>query len=815
MSCLDREVYVRRIFFFSIAVAFLLLVNVTYAQDLLFAPAVNYGVGINPHAIFAADLDGDGDNDLATANNLSDDVSILMNNGNGTFQAAVDYRAGTTPNSVVAVDLDSDGDKDLAVANWGSDNVSILLNNGDGTFQAPVNYGAGSNPIRISAADLDGDSDNDLAVANYSSENVSILLNTGTGTFQEAVNHWAGRGVCSSFAVDLDGDGDKDLAVTNGFMYNYNVLVLLNDGDGTFQRPVYYGAGSHAWSIFAADLDGDGDNDLAVPNQGSNNVSILMNKGNATFVSSVQYEVGIGPTAVFAADLDGDEDKELAVVHEYSDSLWILENTGNGTFQLGAKYGTGREPTEVFSVDLDGDGYNDLAVANKLPGNVSILINCSFASSTWHVAVDGSDLTGDGSEQYPFATIQHGVDSATTRDTVLVHPGTYTGLGNRDIDFGGEYIVLKSVVGPEETIVDCQGTQSEPHRGFRFHSGENHYARVEGFTITNGYAPEDDTVHSDLGTLVYAHGGGIFCDSASSPTIKECRIINNHALWKGYGSGGDGGGGIYCYKSSPVLEDNMISGNSSGNGGGVALSRSSAHLVQNVITGNHSLHEGGGIALNGSNDILVSNTVSGNSAVVGGGVWLNGASPSLERCIIALNVGGSLVCSGSGNDPVLTYCDIYDSGIPSWPSCVSGQLGQNGNISGDPLFCDAANSDYHISGYSPCAPANNYWDGTLIGALYPNCGTLFCGDANMDGQLTSADVELLQAYYFFQTPPDLYVPVGAVDMDCSGRISLNDLIMLAGYLYGYGPTPCCALPPPPPKRPELPTPDFDAGGPMQ
>jgi hypothetical protein len=433
----------------------------------------------------------------------------------------------------------------------------------------------------------------------------------------------------------------------------------------------------------------------------------------------------------------------------------------------------------------------------------------------WHVAVNGDDLTGDGSEQYPFATIQHGVVSALTGDTVLVHPGTYTGPGNRDIDFHGKDIVLMSEAGPEVTIIDCQGTELEPHRGFWYHSGETNAARVEGFTITNGYAPEDDTVITDLGTLVYAHGGGIFCDSASSPTIKECRIINNHALWKGYGSGGDGGGGIYCYKSSPVLEDNVISGNSSDNGGGVALSQSSAHLIRNLIVDNHSSHEAGGVALLGSTDVLESNTISGNTAVVGGGVWLNSSSPTMARCVISFNSGGSFVCSGSSNVPVLTFCDIYESGIYSWPACISGQLGQNGNFSADPMFCDAANGDYHLSGYSPCAPANNYWDGTLIGALEPACNNLLCGDANMDGQLTSADVELLQAYYFFQTPPDTYVPVGAADMDCNDRISLNDLVMLAGYVYGHGPTPCCAPPPPPPKRPELPTPDFDAGGPIQ
>ena len=422
----------------------------------------------------------------------------------------------------------------------------------------------------------------------------------------------------------------------------------------------------------------------------------------------------------------------------------------------------------------------------------------------WHVSVSGSDETGNGSEQYPFATIQHGVDSALTGDTVLVHPGTYTGPGNRDIDFNGKDITLISQNGPEETTVDCQGSASEPHRGFWYHSGETNAARVEGFTITNGYAPEDDTILTDLGTLVYAHGGGIFCDSASSPTIKECRIINNHALWKGYGSGGDGGGGIYCYKSSPVLEDNVISGNSSGNGGGVALSQSSAHLIRNLIVDNHSSHEAGGVALLGSTDVLESNTISGNNAVVGGGVWLNSSSPTMARCVIAINAGGSFVCSGSSNDPFLTYCDIYQSGGSSWPACVLDQLEQDGNLSADPMFCDGTNGDYHISGYSPCAAENNYWDGTLIGALGVGCHELVCGDADMDGQLTEADVELLQAYYFFQTPPDTYIPIGAVDMDCSNRISLNDLLILAGYFYGNGPAPCCVPPPPPPppKRPD-------------
>jgi len=124
----------------------------------------------------------------------------------------------------------------------------------------------------------------------------------------------------------------------------------------------------------------------------------------------------------------------------------------------------------------------------------------------------------------------------------------------------------------------------------------------------------------------------------------------------------------------------------------------------------------------------------------------------------------------------------------------------------DPLFCNPASGDYSLNNSSPCAAKNNIC-GVQIGRLSPNCGTLICGDANMDGQLTAADVDLLKAYYFSITP-DVFVPVGAADMDCNDRICLNDLIMLAGYFYGFGPTPCCAQPP---KRFELPQRDDDRG----
>jgi hypothetical protein len=338
-----------------------------------FAPAVNYGAGDAPYSVFCADLDGDGDLDLAVANCMSTIVSILMNNGDGTFQSAVNYGAGANPYSVFCADLDGDGDLDLAVANEGSDNVSILKSNGDGTFQTKVDYGAGVGPVSLFCADLDGDGDLDLAVANNGSGNVSILKNNGDGTFQTKVDYGTGVYPYSVFCADLDGDSDLDLAVAN--TGSNNVSILKNNGDGTFQTAVNYGTGDYPYSVFCADLDGDGDLDLAVANDGSNNVSILKNNGDGTFQTAVNYGAGDYPASVFCADLDGDGDLDLAVANDGSNNVSILKNNGDGTFQSAVNYGAGAIPSSVFCADLDGDTDLDLAVANVGSDNVSILKN--------------------------------------------------------------------------------------------------------------------------------------------------------------------------------------------------------------------------------------------------------------------------------------------------------------------------------------------------------------------------------------------------------------------------------------------------------
>ena len=183
--------------------------------------------------------------------------------------------------------MDGDTALDLAVANWYSENVSILMNNRDGTFQTAVSYGAGDGASLLFCAHLDGDAALDLAVASYLSDSVFILKNNGNGTFQTKVGYGVGDSPYSVFCADLDGDTDLDLAVTN--QKNDKISILKNNGNGTFQTAVNYGAGDSPVSVFCADLDGDSDLDIAAANDNGGNVSILLNQT----VTDVEEDEGI------------------------------------------------------------------------------------------------------------------------------------------------------------------------------------------------------------------------------------------------------------------------------------------------------------------------------------------------------------------------------------------------------------------------------------------------------------------------------------------------------------------------------------------
>jgi hypothetical protein len=193
--------------------------------------------------VAVGDFNGDGVQDLAVANYDSDRVSVLLGNGDGSFQAAHDFGVWFpinpapvtfSPVSVAVGDFNGDGVQDLAVANAGEfgdwcvgSSVSVLLGYGGGRFQPAQGFGLDCYRISVAVGDFNGDGAEDLAVASSSAGTVSVLLGNGDGSFQAAQNFGASSHPFSVAVGDFNGDGKPDLAVVNG--YSANVSVLINN----------------------------------------------------------------------------------------------------------------------------------------------------------------------------------------------------------------------------------------------------------------------------------------------------------------------------------------------------------------------------------------------------------------------------------------------------------------------------------------------------------------------------------------------------------------------------------------------------------
>lgn len=385
--------------------------------------------------------------------------------------------------------------------------------------------------------------------------------------------------------------------------------------------------------------------------------------------------------------------------------------------------------------------------------------------------------TGEGS----FKTIQDAIDNARDGDTIVMADGCYYGPGNRDIDFLGKAVTLRSMsMIAQACTIDCQGSEEDPHRAFYFHSGEEQTTVVEYVTVVNGYTDSDgggllcDFESSPtLRGLVVAdctagnHGGGLCAKDHSQALIKSCQFISNTA---------GGGGGISCSGGSVHILDTRFEGNIGGLGGGLEIwiPFIDEPSVEGCTFTNNTGRSGGAVFVQSAEPTIKDCLSSNNYGDFGGFIFCHEAAPIVLRCISFADTtdhwGSSLHCQGrcephlisctfthglaemagsvvhlhDNSDVSLTRCivsfctngqavacsdaqasctftcsDIFGNELGNWTNCIEGQSGIQGNISADPLFCDPVGGDLHLRPGSPCSGDSS--DCGQMGALPVVC----------------------------------------------------------------------------------------------
>jgi hypothetical protein len=361
-----------------------------YVPPDLFYYFASYKVGKNPTTITTGDLNHDTYTDLLTTNIGSNTLSVLLGNGDGTFQDQIQLNVCREPRSLVMGDFSGDGHADLVLACSGGDEIALLLGAGNGKFVEGPQYPVHRTPVAIATDDLNGDRRPDLVVA-LRNDKIKVFLGAGTGEFRHGAQYEYGDTPTSVALSDLNGDGMVDLVVTNGGPMSNAVSIWLGNGDGTFRDPKDYKTGKRPLGVSFADFNNDRNKDLLVINGERDSFTTFLGNGNATFQPGKDSGADAGPNFGLARDFNGDRLIDVAIVNLQSNDLSILFGRGDGTFEYPPKnYKTKAGPfaLSTFCVTTNAVEEPGLAIADNGAGSVSIFLHRGLKSVSKSVAAE-------------------------------------------------------------------------------------------------------------------------------------------------------------------------------------------------------------------------------------------------------------------------------------------------------------------------------------------------------------------------------------------------------------------------------------------
>ncbi len=387
--------------------------------DGTFLEQVTFDAAAVPKHARLGDVDGDDDLDLVVVNLPfmtyagPDTVAVLLNDGSASFAAPVAFDGGPAPRGLVVEDLDGDGDSDIAIANDVIGTVTVLVNPGGGGFMFGSRSFADGNPASLGVADMDGDGAPDLA-ASFKSGKLRVMYNSGDGTFGTERRYPDLVGKARSVAAGhVNDDGIIDLAI--GHSHSLGVSIMFGDGEGGYVAQTTYLDGLGIYHVALAHLNDDSFVDLLARN--SSSLWVLLNQTDGTFGEPVLHAVASGTVqGTVAADFDGDLDLDVAAA---GNPVTILFNDGAGAFPNVDTYAGAFGHGDPIALDFDGDLDLDLilpgaplrVLLNEGAGQFTLQDETINVTGTWLVT---DDLNGDGA--IDLATMSYGPVSVVLND---------------------------------------------------------------------------------------------------------------------------------------------------------------------------------------------------------------------------------------------------------------------------------------------------------------------------------------------------------------------------------------------------------------